>query len=330
VKDQGIVVMWPTEAPVDERGDRRPRYTVIPLREAAPFAIFGREVLHRILASEGYEGNERSFWNLLGASINQISPIATESPANLFSSVNPLVLPNTALQLAVNKNFFTGRDIVTERADEEASGLAAGVASVASPLSEAIGGPEVRPSAIEFLGRDVGGGVFRTAGGASNIIEEAARSEDVPPRRPPREGAIEDIPVLGGAARRFVGSQVGEGLHREQEAARANTLVRDLAREGGFRYESGPVRGEIGGQKLNRTEQREYQRMVNEMVGLALMNLVQGGEWGMANPAEKEALLGRAISGARKDAQQRLIDEIIGQTDWQARELASQIGAMGR
>src|SRR5437016_14656262 len=104
------------------------------------------------------------------------------------AGVEPLtgipVVP-AAAQLQFNRDFFRNRDIVTQRADENASEISKALTPHFQKVVDAAGlNAEVRPSAIDFLIRNQGAGVGGAALGAGDLAAGAPRRDTTPQSRP--------------------------------------------------------------------------------------------------------------------------------------------------
>ena len=246
VKDQGIVVMLPGEAPVDQQGNRKPMYALIKLREWMPFATIAREATDRALGDDS-----RSWQEMASSTLSGVSPIQAQNVAQ--AGTEPLggipILP-AAAQIAMNTDFFRGRTIVTQRADQNASVAAKALTPAIQAIVDRAGiNAEIRPSAIDFLIRNQGAGVGGAALGASDLA--AGQSSD--------SAGATGLPGVGGLIGRFAGNQTGNELQQ----ARDNSLSaesRDALRTNGITTTPGPVSSSVNQIPLKLDEETKYQQ----------------------------------------------------------------------
>jgi hypothetical protein len=126
-------------------------------------------------------------------------------------SLMPQFVPGapTALQIATNKDFFRGSDIVTARHDQNAPVLAQMVANGLTTLAR-LQNPaaQVHPSQVDFAVRDLLGGVGSTVLAAGDVA--AGYRPDTTPQT---------VPVAGGVARALgVRSDIGQTLQTAKNA----------------------------------------------------------------------------------------------------------------
>lgn len=285
VKDRGIVIMHPGEAPIDKDGNRKPSYTIIPMREMAPIVQMTREAMRDGMKMTGQNTQDPRGWEaLLGGAITAVSPIQANSPADLFSSVLPAGA-DTGLQLATNRDYFRGRDIATDRNDESATAISKAVAGGVNAL-----GGSVRPSQIEFGARSIGGNQAGMVLGAGDIA--AGKGADT--------SAVQDQPVIGGVARRFVGSAGGQQLQDARDAM-LTPEIRNITRQAGLRDEEVVgVPSQYQKAPLTRDEQGRWQRTMNVYL-LDEITMAQN-KAGWDDPAKREQLVRDAISQAKLHA----------------------------
>lgn len=276
VKDRGIVIMLPGVTGRDERGEKRPNYALIPMRELAPVAILARELAQRALTGSG-----RPPMEMAGAMLSAASPVQASGAADLFSSTLP-PLASTGLQLAADRDFFRGGPIATERRDENASALAHGIA----------GATGYRPSQVDFGIRDVFGGAGAMASAASDIVAGKKKDED----------RIQNAPLVGGMLSRFVGDAVGGNLNRAQDAMLTPT-IRRAAREAGMRDDQiTPVPSDIRDLPINRREQALYQREYTRLLDEGARDALADPEWKTLTSPERERWLRNIAAHARREA----------------------------
>lgn len=270
-KDQGVVIMLPGEAPIDARGNRRPQYILIRMREYAPFVMLTREAVRKALGDDA-----RSWGELLVTGAVALSPV--QDPSGLLT---PGI--GTAAQLWANRDMFRRRDIATQRGDEEASELSKGI-------SRFVG---LRPSQVEFAVGDIASGIGRLAQSASNIGRE------------PLSGVPQDIPVAGEITRRFVRSGIGEGLQQARDDRISAANLKILQANG--IQDVGMVGNTIQGKPLRTQEQARYQQLANRAINQAIREVVQDPDYRIANPSERRELLQRAMNKARLEARKEFL-----------------------
>lgn len=262
LKDQGVVIMMPGDAPRDRQGNRKPQFWWINTRGYAPFSILAREATMRVMGDASAE----DWQHLAGSLLGSVSPIRANAIADVPGSLMPEFLPGatTGVQLAMNKDFYRGTDIATKRRDENATAgskaLAEAITSVAQAINPAY---KVRPSQVEFAVRDMLGGVGATALGA---IDLAAGT-------PPQSGAVQDQPAIGGAARAFgVRSDTGEQYYEARSQTVTAAALRVL-NDAGLNA-PGPVQQTVTyhdvQMPLTQAEQTSYQLRYSELLSQAI------------------------------------------------------------
>lgn len=286
VKDRGIVVMLPGGEGTDERGERRPNYALIPLRELAPVVILARDLAQRAIGKDGRTAVEGA-QAMLGAA----SPVQASNAADLFSSFNPSGL-NTGTQLAADRDFFRGGPIATDRRDEQASSLAKGIA----------GATGYRPSQTDFAVRDLFGGTGAMASAASDLATGKAKDEQ----------RIQNTPLAGGLISRFVGDAVGGNLTRAQDAHLPAALT-PVLREAGMRDDQvTPVGSRYRDAQLTRAEQERWQSATNSLIVREVMAARRSSEW-RERGADKQQIISDAVSGAKQQAAERVLNRLTDQ-----------------
>lgn len=279
VKDRGIVIMLPGVAGRDERGETRPNYALIPMRELAPVAILSRELMQRSMGS-----SQRSPAETAQAILGAASPVQASGAADLFSSTLPPVA-STGLQLAADSDFFRGGPIATTRRDDQASSLAHGIAG-------ALG---TRASKVDFAIRDTFGGAGAMASAASDLVTGKTKDEQ----------RIQNTPIVGGMLSRFVGDAVGGNLTRAQDAMRTPEITRVL-RDAGLRDDQlAPL--DMKGPNdfpFTRREQAEAQRLMNQYLaepnGLARLPAAIPNWSSLSQQARQNAVRDAAAAAKRR------------------------------
>lgn len=289
VKNQGVVVMLPGEAPTNERGERGPQYVLIRLREYTPIVIATREVTDRVMGQE----SNRDGWDLLAAGLSQTTPI--QGPSQLM-------FPGaaTAVQLAADRDLYTGQHIATRFNDERASPISQAGADAINAGAALIGRyPDVRPSQVEFGTRNVATGIASAAHGLANALGGAREGSELP----------QDIPVAGGVIGRFVGSRTGGDLERAQKDNLPEG-IRESLYEMGLRPDVGNVRSEIDGVPLNRQEAAAYQNIANREVASGLRDLLRDPRFHQSPPGGKAMLVQREIEAAHTRARAAMTERL--------------------
>jgi len=288
VKDQGVVVMLPGEAPVDKQGNRKPMYAVIKLREWAPFAALAREATDRVL------GDDTHSWQEVAQSVGTgLSPFSSMSVTQ--AGTEPLaavpILP-AAAQIAMNRDFFRNRTIVTQRSDENASALSKTLAPQLQAVLDRAGvNAEIRPSAIDFLIRNQGAGVGGAALGASDLA--AGEPSDV--------AGPTGTPVVGGLIGRFAGGQTGEALQRARDET-LTTEGRQILRSNGITLTPGAVSSSINQIPINIEEETRYQQLANRYIDEAIQRTAASSDFATKTHVGKQSLMDQAMQAARQKA----------------------------
>jgi hypothetical protein len=295
IKDNGVVIMLPGDAPRDATGQRKPQYAYLRLREWAPFATMAREVASR------FAGGEQRSWQELAGQALQAS-----SPVNNLSSLIPPVA-STAIQLQQNRDLYRGRDIATPRADQQASSVGQALSGPLSAVAHTVTGnpnADVRPSQVDFALRSYGAGL---AGVGLAAADTAAG------RPQTRSAGIGGVPVVGGLAGRVVGEQVGG---RMDTAAQPSHMIpanlQSVARNIGVNPEQlvTPVPGTLRNIPLSRQQQALWQELTNARMASSVANAVRQGDWTSPN-ADRQQILRDAISAARSDAADEMLQRFI-------------------
>jgi hypothetical protein len=296
VKDQGVVVMLPTEAPVDKNGNRHPQYVHINLRELAPFAILAREGAQHLAGKGG-----RDWQELAGALATAQSPLQANNLSDLGSRFLGLPAAGTLVQLGANKDFFNDGPIVTQRADENASPLSKAVAPWLQRAMQAVNpntDAEVRPSALDFIAKDA-------AGAYGNLALEGSRSlfgqaQDTTPQQQS---------VTGGLLSGYIGGSTGQRLAE----ARSDVLTpsaRQSLRDAGITWRPSPVVGTIQKIPLRQEEQAKLQQLTNRYVDDAIQKAVRKTSFDRLPVAQKERYITHVVDGAHARAQGEVLRTI--------------------
>jgi cell wall-associated NlpC family hydrolase len=286
VKNQGIVVMLPGDTPVDAQGNRKPLYAMLKLREWSPFASIARDATARIMGDD-----TKSWQDMLLSAGSGVSPTNSTSLGQL--GTQPLagipVLP-AAAQLALNKDFFRNKDIVTQRADDNASQIAKTLTPAFQAVVDKMGlTAEVRPSAIDFLIRDQGAGVGAAVLGAGDL--GTARKDNSP----------QSLPVIGGLVGRFGGSQGGQGAQDARDAILPQSS-REILRQNGIDTTPQPVGTTVNRVPLRMEEQTQVQQLANRYTDEAIHTVVQRADFKAQSLEGKARMLKNVMEAARARA----------------------------
>lgn len=282
LKDQGLVVMIPAEAPVDAQGNRHPQFLHLRAREYAPIVVATREATNKVM------GNDTRKWNeLAGGMVQAVSPVnvpasgAGEDWQSTIASVMP-AKSDVAMQLAQNRDYYRNRTISNQYSNEAASNFS-------QWLSQLLG---TDPSRVEFATRELGGGVGQSITEASDIISGRERT---------RAAGAQGVPVAGQMLKRFVRGDVGEKL----EQAQRRTLTdenRNLLRQQGIQYAPETVRPAIQDIRLRLSEHARYQQRVNQLINEGIQRVSRQRNWQTLDPETKEQVLREISSAAREQA----------------------------
>ncbi len=295
VKDRGLVFMMPGEAPVDEQGNRRPNYALIPMREFAPVAIMTRELLEDGMKLAGNDtADPRGWGSVLATAVGAASPIQATNPSDLVGNVIPAGA-GTALQLSQNRDYFRDREIATDYNDEAASSISKQLAPV---ISQALG-KDVRPSQVEFFIRDIGGNQGAMVLGAGDIASG----------REPKSAGVQDMPVVGGVAKRFVGNSIGQNLQDERDKMLSDSVKEALRDAGMSTSELMGVSSTVKGVPFTREQQATAQEMMNAYLEREVAATLRSPEY-RSPRADHEALIRQAASRARQLATKRVLDRM--------------------
>ncbi len=304
LKDQGIVVMLPW-AGSDARGER-PNYAWLPLGMGAPVAVAIREAMRDAPFLEpaaprsdlASDAGEVERWAGVAAQVFSVfSPIKGDSASSVASSLVPPGAKQ-AVELGANKNLYTGGQIASDAADERASAAARGAAGLANEAGRALGSDvlqEVRPSQVDYLGRQLPayGDVIT---GVSDLVAPSAakQAEDRP---------VQNAPVAGALAGRLVRDTGGEALERARNDMLSPTVRDGLATAGLRPSDVTPVRASIQDVPLTRDEQAAFQTLFNEYLTDEMGRAMGRATWG-------EDAAQQAIGRARQKAAQEILRSI--------------------
>jgi murein DD-endopeptidase MepM/ murein hydrolase activator NlpD/GNAT superfamily N-acetyltransferase len=301
MKDQGIVIMLPSDAPVDSQGNRQPQYAWINLRNWAPFATLAREAVDRTF---GYgTARERGLSDVAASVWQGANPLSSAGPANLMQrAVQGVPLLSAAAQLAVDRDLFRNRYIVSDRADQNASQLAKDLTPVFQRVADqALPGNTVRPSGVDFFLRDQFAGTGGTLMSAYDLLRGAPRNQGV--------AGPQTIPVAGGLIGRFVRGTGGELLQQAQQARLTPSMAQTL-RAAGVNYTPSSVGSSMGPVPLRRAEEAQFQQLTNRYADDQLQRMVRSPAWQSVGPAERQKLAEAAAQAGRAQATAEMMQRL--------------------
>lgn len=282
VKDQGIVIMLPVEAPIDKQGNRRPQFVFLRTREYTPFVSLTREAVNRVMG-----GNPRDWADLIGRGVlSSTSPVSGSSGSEIASGIQ-MPVAGTFTQLMTNRDLYRDKHIASQYADEQASAFSKTLAEWTN----------TRPSQVEFAIRDIGSGVAGMGLAASDAFTGNLRGGNTP----------QDIPGIGGVAGRFIRGSTGQRLEEAQQAAMSQD-VQDILRREGITYNIGQVQRTINGVPLTMDEQTSYQQLVNELVEKNIMATVKTPVWATLTAEQKERQIQRMVALAKDQARAQIME----------------------
>jgi soluble lytic murein transglycosylase-like protein len=307
LKQQGVVVMMPGDAPTDDRGNRRPQFWWINMRGMAPLSSIAREATGRVMQVAGNGSVQPEDWqHLIGDSLFGMSPIRANTIGDVPGSLSPQFVPgaDVGLQLMLNKDIFRGSDIVTPRKDQYASAvgksIANGLTAVARLQNPAA---QVHPSQVDFTLQQMLGGVGSSIMGASNAIA-GQRSDDAP----------QSAPVLGGLVRAAgVRGDTGQVL----QDARAQVLEPEAQRvlnDAGLPIplpQPGTIHVQGFGVPLHQDEQARYQQLYSQLSSQLIVRYASQLR-SAQNLLVRQQLLSRINDIARTQAEQQILSTIPG------------------
>ena len=292
VKDQGLVVMLPGEAPVDDKGNRVPQYFHFRYRQLAPIAALTREMLQRTWYREQLpaENEQRGWGEVAGSAASMVSPVPVDDPAEFAVGLVPPVL-GTGIQAAIDRDLFRGKRITSEFADDRASPLS-------KAIYERMNKPDwMRPSMVEFITRDAAGGYANFWHGVANKLDG---------RKTP---GVAGVPVVGPFAGRFV---KGGGGGKSQ-IAREHLLTpsaEQILKDHNVSWRPSPVDYKIGDVPLTLSEYGDYQREVNIAVDKTIQETSRKAEFLVKSPGEKKEMVERYVGLAKDSVRNKFLARI--------------------
>lgn len=298
-KDRGIVIMLPWESK-DEQGNRKPNYSLLDLRGFGAFSSLARDATAKVMqmgAGEGgfdpraTEGYNRDLGDLARSMGTAMSPSnALTNPAEGMSTVSSAIPGlGTIGQLQQNRDLFRNRNIVSQRSDREASRLGQFLAPALTEAARAVDQTaQVHPSQIDFVARDIGAGIGSSILGASDVGRD-------------RGTGVENTPLLGGLAGRFIHSGTGERLSQATDA-RLTPSARSALQDAGINWEPSPVSSDIAKVPLMRNEQADYQELANRYIDDNLQRQMRTDDWARSDTARRQQLAQVAADRGRQRA----------------------------
>lgn len=305
LKNQGVVVMLPGEAPLDKDGNRKPQFYWFNLRGAAPFGIIARDATSRVMAATGNQNAKPEDWANLGADLAwSMSPIRASTVGDVPGAITPQFLPgvSTGAELAANKDLFRNRDIVSARNDAEAPQAAREIADALTTVAR-LQDPshKIHASQVDFAVRDMLGGVGASLLGARGFLPGAEQRQGTEPQT---------APVAGGAVKALgIRGDVGETGRQAREQILTPSAQRYLQAEE-VEYVPSAVDNKIGDVALTRAEQTRYQTLANKYVDVALHEMQRDNELAGEEPRVKLDIVQKRITAARRQAAGEVLDTI--------------------
>jgi flagellum-specific peptidoglycan hydrolase FlgJ len=304
LKKTGIIFMLPGVTGTDQRGDRRPNFAWVPTGNYGALVGAARDAIQKSGQEQGgADLSTLSGWGSLAADVaGTFSPLRGDSAGSALTSLIPPPL-STAADLVGNKDLYRGTTIATDRADQNASALAAGSASAFNRAT----GQETRPSQWDYLYRDLGGFAAGAAGEASNMLAEEA---GLRPRQQ-EQRPIQDFPVAGGMVGRVIRDSVGRGLQTAQdERNRVPESIRPILQEAGLRREQvAPVPSTLQNIPLTRAEQADWQDRTNGYIEREVDQASRSAAY-RARGADQQKIIQDAIAAARSRAANEVFRQI--------------------
>jgi hypothetical protein len=325
LKDLGVVIMLPyegDEAPVDKEGNRRPPYWWINMRAFGPFVNIARQVTDEALRSQGQPVEPADYARLGESMLWSSSPIRANTFGDLPGSLTPEFFPGASagLQLALNRDIFRRRQIVSQRADVQASQASREIADALTSAARTVN-PEFRihPSQVEFVARNVLGGVGASGLGVRQFL----------PGAEPPTGQVTEQPFIGGLLRAAgVGTSVGQVGATAREQILSPDTRRYLQSEG-IEWVPGPVPSEINRVPLTSQEEGRFQVLANRYINDALREMRDTNDLrGETDPSAKLRIVQRRVEAARKLASYDVMDS-IPDAEWNRRRDAAEAARHG-
>jgi len=309
IKRQGPVIMLPTEAPVDKDGNRHPQYWSVNFGARAGFADIARQAAEGVMQSAGVEGAKPEDWqNLLSDILWSAAPVRGSSPADVPRQLIPEFIPgtNTATQLALNREFFRGTQISTERTNREASQAGRELAGALTNAARQIDPKyEITPSQVDFAVKDMLGSWGEMGLGARAMLPGAEPQQGNEPQK---------VPVIGGALKALgVRGDIGETGRQARENLLTPSGQRFLQSQG-VEYVPSPVASDIEGVPLLRDEETLYQHLANRYLDDEIHKLEQNGKLA-ARPAQDRTEYVQQVASETREKAAAEVVKSIGQDE---------------
>jgi len=307
LKDQGVVIMLPGEAPVDAQGNRKPQFWWINARGYAPFVVAARTAAHQALeSSSGGTPTPTDWQGALGSMLWSAAPIRASNFSDLPGAFMPQFVPGaqTGLQLAMNRDIFRNRQIATARNDQQAAQASREIAGGLTNAARAIN-PEwqVRPSQVDFAIRDMLGGVGSSLLGARQMLPGAEPQQGTEPQRLPVVGGVEQALGIRGST--------GElGTQAREPGALLNDNTRRFLQSQGVEWTPSPVTSDIQKLPLLAEEETRYQQLANQYTEAMLQRTFRTDAWSRVTPETRTKMAQAAAQAGREQAAAEILRSI--------------------
>jgi hypothetical protein len=324
IKNQGIVVMLPGEAPKDAQGNRKPLYALIKTREWSPFVSLARDAAARALGDDTKSWQNIALSAASGASPNNATSFG-QAAAEPLSGIPAIP---AAAQLAQNRDWFRNSTIVTQRNDDNASAASKTLAPIIQAAVDKLGiNATVRPSALDFLIKDQGAGVGSAGLAAADMAAGTPRKDNSP----------QSLPVVGGLINRFVGSSTGQMFQNASDQP-VSVPVEKALNAAGIPTPSIPtsirVKNQLTGSlsppmQLLQTERVDYQRLMSDRLDQRLAPMLADPNWSKRTIESQKKALDVQVQAARDYAESTVYGK-MDPTDRQARMAAGRLASAPR
>jgi hypothetical protein len=299
LKNMGVVIMLPGEAPRDAQGNRVPQKIFLPIpNEFMPFVTAGREGYKHISG----QGTPQSAGSLAGSLAQELSPLGASSPEGaIYGQIPPPLGTIAALQ--TNRDPFRGSTIANQYSDENASNLGKLLAPLLTDAVTQLPGhqlDQVHPSHVDYAIRDT----------FSGLGQQGLNAVDALSRRPARvPGTVAETPLVGGLASRFVRGTGGQELQNARQELLSPSAARTL-RDAGIEWTPSAVQPKIGTTPLLNEEQARLQSLTNRYIDDAVQRSVRTSMWQNGTNTTKQRLITYTTGIARQRAQQEVLRTI--------------------
>jgi hypothetical protein len=321
IKNQGIVVMLPGEAPKDAQGNRKPLYALIKTREWSPFVSLARDAAARALGDDTKSWQNIALSAASGASPNNATSFG-QAAAEPLSGIPAIP---AAAQLAQNRDWFRNSTIVTQRNDDNASAASKTLAPIIQAAVDKLGiNATVRPSALDFLIKDQGAGVGSAGLAAADMAAGTPRKDNSP----------QSLPVVGGLINRFVGSSTGQMFQNASDQPVPPDVEKALNAAGiptpsipaSIRVKN-PLTGSLSPpMQLLQTERVDYQRLMSDRLAQRVAPMLADPNWSKRTIESQKKALDVQVQAARDYAESTVYGK-MDPTDRQARMAAGRLAS---